>query len=56
MRISVRGERMGRQERCPECGSKKITVETSNKKCNICGVQWSGKTVKKTIKKDKVRF
>jgi len=47
---------MGRQERCPKCGSKKITVENLNKKCKTCGFQWSGRAIKKTARKDKVRF
>jgi ribosomal protein L37E len=47
---------MVRQERCPQCGSKKITVENLNKKCKICGFQWSAKARKETARKDKVRF
>jgi len=27
---------MGRKERCPRCGSKKITITGNVKKCNVC--------------------
>jgi len=47
---------MGRKERCPKCGSKKITVHADSKKCKICGHQWTGRIRRKTSGKEKVRF
>ena len=47
---------MGRKERCPQCGSKKITITENMKTCKICKYTWTGKPGKKTSKKDKVRF
>jgi ribosomal protein L37AE/L43A len=47
---------MGRKERCPQCGSKKITITENMKKCEICKYAWAGKPTKKTSKKEKVRF
>jgi ribosomal protein L37AE/L43A len=47
---------MVRRERCPQCGSKKITVQATSKKCRVCGYEWTGKVQRKTTKKDKVRF
>jgi ribosomal protein L37E len=47
---------MPRQERCPQCGSKKFEVVESSKKCKTCGFQWSGTARKKTDRKEKVRF
>jgi len=46
----------GRKERCVNCGSKKITIQGSTKKCQVCGFEWKGKPKRKTAKKDKVRF
>ncbi len=46
----------GRKERCVNCGSKKITINGSTKKCQVCGFEWTGKPKRKTAKKDKVRF
>ena len=53
---AVGGKKMVRQERCPQCKSKKITVENLNKLCKTCGFQWLEKPGKKTAKKDKIRF
>jgi uncharacterized protein (DUF983 family) len=47
---------MGRKERCPQCGSGKITVSADSKKCNVCGYEWTGKIGRKESRKDKVRF
>jgi len=47
---------LGRKERCPQCGSKKIEVQANSKKCKVCGYQWTGKVRRKTSKKDKIRF
>jgi len=47
---------MGRKERCPQCGSKKIRVHADSKKCNICGHQWTERMKRKTSRKEKVRF
>jgi len=47
---------MARKERCPQCGSKKIVFQASSKKCEVCGCQWSGKTGKKTSRKEKTRY
>ncbi|MFQ6064361.1 MAG: hypothetical protein ACE5L6_02690 [Candidatus Bathyarchaeia archaeon] len=47
---------MGRAERCPRCGSKKIKQDPETKKCRVCGFEWSGRVRKKSAKKDKVRF
>jgi uncharacterized protein (DUF983 family) len=47
---------MGRKERCPRCGSKKIDFFSTPKKCKVCGHEWTGKGRKKTSRKDKVRF
>jgi transposase-like protein len=44
------------KERCPNCGSKKITIESGTKKCKICHFEWTGKVKKHWTKKDKVRF
>jgi uncharacterized protein (DUF983 family) len=44
------------KERCPQCGSKKIAVQNTSKKCKVCGYQWIGKVQKKTPRKDKTRF
>ena len=46
---------MGRQERCPNCGSKKIEYSIP-KKCKVCGFEWTGKVSKKASRKGKVRF
>jgi ribosomal protein L37E len=46
----------GRKERCVNCGSKKITIHGSTKKCQVCGFEWKGKPKRKTAKKEKVRF
>jgi len=46
----------GRKERCVNCGSKKITINGSTKKCNVCGYEWKGTPKRKTTKKEKVRF
>ncbi|UCE44397.1 MAG: hypothetical protein JSV57_02655 [Candidatus Bathyarchaeota archaeon] len=47
---------MGRAERCPRCGSKKVKEELTAKKCGVCGFEWSGRIRRKTARKDKVRF
>jgi transposase-like protein len=47
---------MVRKERCPQCGSKKIEVQADSKKCTVCKYQWTGKTQRKTSRKEKVRF
>jgi len=47
---------MGRKERCPQCGSKKITIAGNLKKCKVCKYEWTGKPRRKTHKKEKVRF
>jgi len=47
---------MGKKERCPQCGSKKIKIQANSKKCEICGYEWTGRIRRKTAKKDKVRF
>jgi len=49
-------EQMGRKERCPQCGSKKIKIIGNLKKCNVCKYEWAGKPRGKTSKKEKVRF
>jgi len=46
----------GRKERCPSCGSKKITINGNTKKCQVCDYEWKGKPKRKTAKKEKVRF
>jgi len=47
---------MGRKERCPQCGSKKITITGNLKKCEVCNYAWAGKPGRKTSKKEKIRF
>jgi ribosomal protein L37AE/L43A len=47
---------MGRKERCPHCGSKKIKITDDVKKCRVCKYEWTGKPRGKTSKKEKVRF
>ncbi len=47
---------MGRKERCPQCGSKKITMTEDLKKCETCNHEWTGRPQKKTSKKEKTRF
>jgi rubredoxin len=47
---------MGRKERCPQCGSKKIAITGNLKKCEVCKHEWAGKTGRKTSKKEKTRF
>jgi len=47
---------MPRKERCPKCGSGKITAKASSKKCKVCGYAWSGRVRTSHVKKDKVRF
>jgi ribosomal protein L37E len=47
---------MVRKERCPKCGSKKIVIQASSKKCEVCGFQWTGKVRRKGFRKEKVRF
>lgn len=47
---------MVRKEKCPKCGSKKVNIENGSKKCKVCNFEWRGKTQRKTVKKDKVRF
>jgi hypothetical protein len=49
-------KKMGRKERCPQCGSKKFTITDNQKKCKTCKFTWTGKIGGKTTKKDKVRF
>jgi transposase-like protein len=44
------------KEHCPNCGSKKITIESGTKKCRVCHFEWTGKIKKHWTKKDKVRF
>jgi len=44
------------KEHCPNCGSKKITIESGTKKCRVCHFEWKGKVKKHWTKKDKVRF
>ncbi len=48
--------KMGRKERCPQCGSKKIIATENQKKCSVCQYEWTGKASKRTPKKDKTRF
>jgi len=47
---------MGRKERCPRCGSKKIKIAANQKECKVCKYAWAVKLGGKTPKKDKVRF
>ena len=47
---------MDGKERCPRCGSKKLSVKGDLKKCKICGYEWKGRVRKKTDKKGKTRF
>ncbi|MDH5419354.1 MAG: hypothetical protein OEY47_06015 [Candidatus Bathyarchaeota archaeon] len=47
---------MGRKERCPQCGSKKITITENLKKCQVCKHVWTGKPRGKTPRKEKIRF
>ena len=47
---------MGRKERCPRCGSRKIKITKKQKECNVCKNIWTGKVGGKTTKKGKVRF
>ncbi len=47
---------MGRKERCPQCGSKKIKITENLKKCRVCNYEWTGRGRRKTSKKEKVRF
>lgn len=47
---------VGRKERCSNCGSRKIIVHGSIKKCKVCGFERKGKPKRKTTKKEKVRF
>jgi ribosomal protein L37AE/L43A len=47
---------MGRKERCPQCGSKKIKITDDVKKCGVCKYEWTGKPTGKTSKKERVRF
>jgi len=42
---------MGRQERCPQCGSKKIVITGDLKKCKVCKYEWTGKPRGKTSKR-----
>lgn len=47
---------MGRKERCPRCGSKKVDVYSAPKKCKVCKFTWGEREKTKAPKKDKVRF
>ena len=47
---------MGRKERCPQCGSKKIATTGDLKQCKVCKHEWAGKPRRRTAKKEKVRF
>ncbi len=47
---------MGRKERCPRCGSKKIRVRGDSKECRVCGYEWTGRVRRKAPRKEKVRF
>jgi len=47
---------MPRKERCPKCGSGKITAIDSSKKCKVCGNEWSRRVRTKHSKKEKERF
>jgi hypothetical protein len=47
---------MRKRERCPQCGSKKISMIGSLKRCNVCKNEWTGKPRRKTSKKEKTRF
>jgi len=40
----------------PNCGSKKITIESGTKKCKIRHFEWTGKVKKHWTQKDMVRF
>jgi len=44
------------KEHCPNCGSRKITIESGTKKCRVCHFEWKGKVKRHWTKKDKVRF
>jgi len=54
--FEIEGWKMGRKERCPRCGSKKVDYFSTPKKCRVCGHEWTGKAKKRTSRKDKVRF
>jgi len=55
--LSNKGLRMGRgKDRCPQCGGKKIVILNNIKKCKVCKYEWTGKSRKKTTKKEKIRF
>lgn len=45
---------MGRPERCPQCGSKKIVITGDLKECKVCKYALTGKPRGKTSKKEKV--
>ncbi len=47
---------MGRGERCPQCGSKKIRMTGNAKKCEVCKYEWVGRPRRKGSKKEKTRF
>jgi len=47
---------MGRKERCPKCGSKKITIVENLKRCKTCKFEWGKREHKKGYKKEKIRF
>jgi uncharacterized protein (DUF983 family) len=47
---------MVRKERCPQCGSKKITIVEDLKRCNTCKFEWGKREHKKGYKKEKTRF
>jgi len=44
---------MGRKERCPQCGSKKITITGNLKKCGVCQYTWLGRPGRKRLRKEK---
>ena len=51
------GNSLGRKERCPSCGSKKIIINhDGEKECKVCKHKWKHRTKRKTPKKGRVRF
>ena len=53
---SQEGNNMVRDEYCPQCGSKRITVIRNARECTVCKYTWTGRKHRgKSPRKDKER-
>ena len=49
-------KKMVRKKNCPNCGSRKISQKDNELICNVCGVEFSGKSRGRTSKKGRKQW